>query len=203
MVGLTGGIATGKSTVAAMFMQLGIPIVNADELAREVVQPGTMGLKKIVAKFGDAILLKDGTLDRKKLSTIVFENAEARSKLNAITHPLIAKAGAQRMTSLQNSPAPYILYEAALIVENQSYKLFAALIVVHVQPNIQLTRLLKRDDISERQARARINAQLPLEDKVAVADYVVHNDADLHSTQSQAQNIHNTLVCRFTQEATP
>lgn len=195
-VGLTGGIASGKSTVATLFAEKGIPIVDADALAREVVAPGTAGLAEVVAAFGD-VLLPDGSLDRKKVGAVVFADPEARRKLNAITHPKIAQAGAERLRALADHPAPYVVYEAALIVENGLAKAFAALVVVCVDEDTQLARLMQRDGSSEADARARIASQLPLEKKVALADYVIDNGGAVDETRAQVDAVHAALVARF------
>ncbi|MBX3246838.1 MAG: dephospho-CoA kinase [Myxococcales bacterium] len=196
-VGLTGGIACGKSTVAALFADKGIPVVDADALAREVVAKGSPGLAEIVAAFGEDVLLPDGTLDRKRVGALVFADPEARRKLNAITHPRIAQAGAERLRALADHPAPYALYEAALIVENGLTKAFAALVVVRVDEATQLARLVARDGTSEADARARIASQLPLAKKVEVADYVIDNDGSLEQTRAQVDEVHAALLARL------
>ncbi|HJL04535.1 MAG TPA: dephospho-CoA kinase [Polyangiaceae bacterium LLY-WYZ-15_(1-7)] len=200
-VGLTGGIASGKSTVAALFAGLGIPVVDADQLAREVVAPGTEGLAAIVETFGDAYLAEDGSLDRKKLGALVFDDAGARRKLNAITHPRIAQAAMKRMAELQSHPAPYVLYEAALLVENRIHEAFGALVVVSVDEATQVARLRERDGLSEAEARARLEAQLPLAEKVAVADYVIDNGGTREQTAAQVEAVHAKLVARFGEAA--
>lgn len=198
VVGLTGGIACGKSTVADMFADLGIPVLDADDLAREVVEPGQQGLQMIVDQFGDGVLDESGGLDRKKVGEMVFNDEEARKTLNAIMHPLIGAAGAKHMMAHQDSPAPYLLYEAALLVETRAYEAFSALIVVSAEESIQRLRLIARDGFTAMEANARIESQLPVEQKAAVADYVVTNNGDLDSTRKQVAAIHEQLVARFT-----
>jgi len=200
VVGLTGGIACGKTTVAKMFGDLGIPVIDADDLAREVVEPGTRGLARIVEEFGEEVLDAEGRLDRKRLGEVVFEDGQARAKLNGILHPLIAAAGAQHIASLQDSPAPYILYEAALLVETGSYRAFSALVVVRADETVQRARLLARDGFTREEADARIASQLPLAEKAAVADHVVVNNGDLEATRSQVAAVHEKLASRFRQE---
>jgi len=196
VVGLTGGIASGKSTVAKMLAARGIPIVDADQLAREVVAPGTPGLRAIVDTFGPEYLDGD-SLDRKKLGALVFEDAEARQKLNAITHPRIAQAGMQKIASLQSHTAPYLCYEAALLVENGLHRAFAALVVVAVARETQLARLMARDDCDADAARARIASQMPLEEKVAVATHVVWNDGPREETEARVAEVHAALLESF------
>ncbi len=198
VVGLTGGIACGKSTVASMFADLGVSVIDADDLAREVVEPGTPGLQMIVDEFGKEVLDEAGGLDRKKVGEMVFGDEEARETLNAIMHPLIGAAGAKHIMARQDSPAPYLLYEAALLVETRAYEAFSALIVVSADESLQRLRLIARDGFSAPEANARIESQLPLERKVAVADYVVTNNGDLDSTREQVAAIHEELVARFT-----
>ncbi|MEM7433733.1 MAG: dephospho-CoA kinase [Myxococcota bacterium] len=197
VVGLTGGIACGKTTVASMFGELGIPVIDADDLAREVVEPGTPGLARVVAEFGEQVLDGAGQLDRKRLADVVFDDDDARKRLNAILHPLIGAAGATHIAELQTHPAPYILYEAALLVETGSYKAFGALVVVSADPRVQKERLVKRDGLSDEEADARIASQLPLSEKEAVADYVVANDGVLADTQARVSEVHAALVARF------
>ncbi len=195
-VGLTGGIASGKSTVARTFAALGVPIVDADQVAREVVAKGSEGLREIVAAFGEGMLLADGTLDRKALGARVFSDDEARRQLNAITHPRIAARSMERMTEVAGE-APYVLYEAALLVENGLHHMLAALVVVAASEETQLARMAARDGLDEAAARARIAAQLPLADKVRVADYVIDNDGDRVTTERRVHEVHDALTARF------
>lgn len=197
VVGLTGGIACGKSTVAAQLAELGVPIVDADALAREVVAPGTPGLAAIVERFGSDVLLADGSLDRKKLGERVFSDPDARRALNAITHPRIAAAGMEKLRALADHPAPYRVYEAALLVENGMAKAFAALVVVTVDEATQLARLMARDGSTESEARARIASQLPLAKKVEVADHVIDNSGTPEATRAKVRALHDALVARF------
>lgn len=197
VVGLTGGIACGKSTVASQLAALGVPIVDADALAREVVAPGTAGLAAIVERFGSDVLLADGALDRKKLGELVFSDADARRALNAITHPRIAAAGMEKLRALADHPAPYRIYEAALLVENGMAKAFAALVVVTVDEATQLRRLMARDGSSEAEAGARIASQLPLAKKIEVADHVIDNSGTPEETNARVRALHDTLTARF------
>jgi dephospho-CoA kinase len=201
VVGLTGGIASGKTTVANMFADLGIPIIDADVLAREVVEPGTPGLQAVVEEFGEGVLDAEGRLDRKKVADLVFGDEGARARLNAIMHPRIGAAGAERVHSYDNHPAPYVIYEAALLVETGAYRAFRALVVVSAEESVQRLRLIARDGFTVEEANARIASQLPLEEKVAVADYVVTNNGDFEATKAQVANIHEELTARFSAEA--
>lgn len=192
--GLTGGIACGKSTVARLFESLGARVVDADQLAREVVAPGTPGLAAIVATFGEEMLDEHGALDRKRLGAVVFADPEKRRALEAITHPRIAAAGMQRLMELSSGDAPYLLYEAALLVEGGTHKNFPGLIVVSTSPELQLARLMARDASSEEEAKARIAAQLPLREKEALADHVIFNDGDLNHLRAAVEDVHRRIL---------
>ncbi len=195
-VGLTGGIASGKSTVGRLFGQLGASVVDADEVAREVVERGSEGLGEIVAAFG-GVLAGDGTLDRKKLAAIVFDDPEARKKLERITHPRIFARSMQLMAAAASRGEPLAIYEAALLVENGSYKMMQALVVVAASVENQVLRVAARDGIDEVGARARIAAQVPLEKKIEVADFVIWNDGDLAALEARTREVHAALLARF------
>ena len=193
VVGLTGGIGCGKTTVANLFAQLGISVIDADQLARDVVAKGSVGLGKIVEAFGDEVLGADGALDRQALGDLVFSDDTARDILNSITHPLIALAGVEVIAALQNTDSPFILYEAALLVENCTHKMFGALVVVSTEQNTQVRRVMARNDLTEAQARARIESQLPLADKEAVADFIIRNDGSLEELKHQVSEVFAAL----------
>jgi dephospho-CoA kinase len=201
VVGLTGGIAAGKSTIARCFAALGVPVVDADKLARDAVAKGSPGLREIVAAFGPEVLLPDGTLDRQALGARVFADAALRARLNAITHPRIAELGAAQIAAHAARGAPYVLYEAALIVENGLQRGMFALVVVSVDPVVQLARLVKRDGLSEEQAQARIAAQMPLDKKLEVADFVIDNSGEDQSVLAeQVAEVHAQLGARIQAE---
>jgi dephospho-CoA kinase len=191
--GLTGGIASGKSTVGKLFQKLGAPLVDADLLAREVVAPGSEGLAEIVAEFGEDVLDDEGKLNRKKLGELVFSDQGARQKLNQITHPRIAAAGQRAMAEFRAKGEPVALYEAALIVENNLHKTLDGLIVVSIPRELQIERLQKRDNIDRSAAEARIQSQLDLSEKLKVATHVIDNAGDEQSTAEQVAKIWNEL----------
>jgi dephospho-CoA kinase len=197
VVGLTGGIASGKSTVARLFGALGVPVVDADLVARDVVAPGSEGLRAVLAAFGDGVLGANGALDRQALGAIVFADGDARRKLEAITHPRIAIESGRRLAEGSASAAPYVLYEAALLVENGAYKMFPALIVVTAPEEVQRARIAARDGLDDAQARARIAAQAPVAAKLAVADWVIENVGDLAALETRVAEIHHAIVKRF------
>ena len=197
VVGLTGGIASGKTTVSKMFADLGIPVIDADDLAREVVEPGTPGLAAIVEEFGEDVLDEEGRLDRKRVADLVFGDEEARETLNAIMHPRIGAAGAKYIQGYQDHCAPYVIYEGALLVETGAHKGLSVLVGGSAEESVQRLRLVARDGFTVHEANARIEAQLPLARKVAFADFVVSNNGDLEGTREQVANVHEQLVARF------
>ncbi|MEO7111029.1 MAG: dephospho-CoA kinase [Polyangiaceae bacterium] len=187
--GLTGGIASGKSSVAQQIRAQGIAVVDADALAREVVARGTEGFDAVVSAFGVEMIGPDGELDRKKLGAHVFANPAARKVLNAIVHPRISAMSAERLQSLAAEGRDLVCYEAALLVENGLADAFRPLVVVAVSLPIQVRRLMKRDGISRDDALARINAQLPLAEKVVTADHVIRNDGTINDLNVQTWGV--------------
>jgi dephospho-CoA kinase len=194
VIGLTGGIASGKSSVARVLRELGARVVDADLLARQVVEPGQPAYDDIVRSFGRDVLAPDGEIDRKKLGAIVFADAEQRRRLNAITHPRIAAAGQAEIARHASAGATVVFYEAALLVEAGLHRALAGLVVVSAPPEVQLARLVARDGLSESEARARLAAQLPLADKLAVATHVIDNAGDEASTRAQVVALWQSLA---------
>jgi dephospho-CoA kinase len=188
VLGLTGGIGTGKSTVARMFAARGVPVVDADALAREIVAPGTVGNAEVGAAWPEA-LAPDGAIDRKRLAAIVFADPAARARLEAITHPLIQEASAARLTDLAGEGHPLALYEAALLVESGRWRDFEGLIVVTASPETQIARAVARGGMSREEAEARVKAQLATEEKVRVATYVIENDGTVEGTERQVERV--------------
>ena len=192
VIGLTGGIASGKSAVAAMLRERGAAVVDADELARAVVEPGQPALAEIRARFGDAVLDDAGRLDRKKMAARVFADpdaAAARTALNQITHPRIAIASQDEITKWTERGANVVFYEAALLVENQATSWLDGLIVVSAPAGVQRARVMSRDGLDPDAAQARIDAQLPLAEKVKQATWVIDNGGDLASTRAQLDRV--------------
>jgi dephospho-CoA kinase len=196
LFGLTGGIASGKSTVAAILRRLGAAVINADELSREVVQPGQAAWKEIVETFGSDILQKDQSLDRKKLRTIVFHNPEARKKLEAIIHPRVRSLAEQRMRELAAAGSSIIAYEVPLLFEAQIHLWLRPVILVACDPATQKQRLRQRDQLTDIEAQQHLDAQMALEDKRKLADYVIENTGSLEDLEQQVravlQKIHAT-----------
>lgn len=183
VVGLTGGIATGKSTVARMLRDRGLPVLDADLAAREVVEPGQPTLQALVDALGAEILTPAGTLDRPALRARIAVDPDVRATLDGIIHPAIRANLAERILALTGEGHPVVIVEAALLVETGSYRQYASLVVVTCDPAVQLERLIARDGGSEETARGMLDAQLPLADKEAVADIVIRNDAGLEELE--------------------
>jgi dephospho-CoA kinase len=197
VIGLTGGIASGKSTVAGMLAARGAAIVDADQLARQVVEPGQPALAELVARFGAAILTPDGRLDRKRLAAIAFADPAARADLGRITHPRIGAASAAAIATWADAGANVVFYEAALLVENRAHTTMAGLIVVAAPAEIQHARLVERDRMSPDDARARIAAQAPLADKLAAATWVVENTGDLAALEREVDRVVADIESKF------
>ena len=179
LFGLTGGIASGKSAVASRLRARDVPVVDADALARDAVALGTPGLAAIRKQFGDGVLAPDGALDRKKLAAIVFGDDDKRKALNAIVHPRVAALSLDAAAALRDAGHPLGCYEAALIIENGMADAFRPLVVVAAPEDVQVRRACSRDGSTAEEARARIRAQMPLAEKVLVADYVIENTGTL------------------------
>lgn len=188
-VGLTGGIASGKSTVANILRKRGVTIIDADQLAREVVAPGTPGLSDLVQAFGSSILDASGSLLRAQLAQKIFSSPGNRQLVETITHPRIHALYEQRIAELAAQGHSIVVYEAALIIEKHLERDLDWLIVVAAKFETQLSRLMQRDAICEEQARARLNAQAPLLDKLAAADYVIFTDGTLAETELRTHEV--------------
>jgi len=197
VIGLTGGIASGKSTVARLLKERGAAIVDADLIARQVVEPGQPALAELIARFGSSILAPDGTLDRKRLGAIAFSDPAARADLNKITHPRITAASASAIASWADAGAGVVFYEAALLVENGSHRALPALIVVSASPEVQLARVVSRDGLSREDAEKRLASQLPLEDKRKAATWVIENDTDEVALAREVDRVVGEIEARF------
>lgn len=194
VVGVTGGIATGKSAVVEQFRQLGAAVISADELAREIVRPGEEALAQLVARFGQDILQADGTLDRKALAEIIFADPAARQDLNQITHPAIARLAAARIASLQRQGEALVIYEAPLLFEAGAESRVDRVLVVTAPAEVQRRRLMARDGLDDQAAQARITAQMPLADKVRRADFVVENAGSIDELATQVRELYGRLL---------
>lgn len=197
VVGLTGGIASGKSSVSRVLADLGVGLVDADRVAREVVEPGTPALLEIEAAFGREVLTSDGRLDREQLASRVFQDPDARTRLQAITHPRIAQRSAEQIAALLATSAPYVVYDAPLLVEVGAHRGLDALIVVAAGEDQQVARAMARDGMALEEAMRRIAAQLPLRDKIAAADYVIQNVTTLDALREATVVVHHQILARF------
>jgi len=193
-VGLTGSIGVGKSFVAGVLRELGCHVVDADHTAREVVMPGAPGLATVVETFGSEVLRDDGTLDRPKLGAIVFPDQKKRELLNSILHPYIIARQDELLREWEKEDPPGIgVVDAALMIESGGYKRFDKLIVVHCRPEVQLERLLKRDGLSEAEARQRIAAQMSQEEKCKFADYLIDTSEGFEATRARTAQVFSQL----------
>jgi dephospho-CoA kinase len=194
LVGLTGGIACGKSAVSNQLRDRGALIIDADQIAREVLAPNSEGLARVVARWGDEILDTEGALDRTRLGALVFGKPEERRELEAITHPLIATLSAQRISEAIAQEPPLVVYDAALLIEAGRADQFRPLVVVTTTSVIQRDRLMARDGLTLEDAQARVDAQLPIAHKEQLADHLITNDGDWSALERQVDVLWSTLV---------
>ena len=190
LLGVTGGIASGKSVVARMLEEKGAPIIDFDVLAREVVEPEKPAWKQIVAYFGEEVLQEDRTLDRKKLSGIVFSDLEKKKKLESFTHPQIGFAFVQRLGEItERDPDAVVQVVVPLLLEVNMQHLFHKILVVYAPRRVQIERLMQRDGISRQEAETIVASQLPIDEKPGHADFVIHNEGDLERTKEQVDKL--------------
>jgi len=193
-VGLTGSIAVGKSFVVDVFRELGCYVLDADKTAREVVEPGTSGLKRIVEAFGEKVLLSDGKLNRSKLGGIVFQDETKRQLLNSIVHPLVIERQNEWIEAWEKAdPDGIAIVDAALMIESGSYKRFDKLVVVWCRPEVQLERLVSRDGLSADEAARRIAAQMPQDEKRSYADLSIDTSEGFAEARRQTTEIFEQL----------
>jgi dephospho-CoA kinase len=188
VIGLTGGIASGKSTVSAMFRELGATVLDADAVAREVVEPGTPALEEIQWRF-PGVVDDSGRLDRAALAGRVFGNAAERAALEAITHPRIQAEVARRTEALARAGLPVLLVDAALLIENGIHRRLDGVVLVWVPEAVQRARLAARDGLTPAEVQARLAAQLPLEQKRSLATWEVDNSGTRENTRAQVERI--------------
>jgi len=190
VVGLTGNIGSGKSSVARMLQEMGAAVIDTDRVARDVVAPGTPGLQKTVACFGRQVLNNDGTLNRPLMAQIVFNDPAALARLNAIIHPEIRSRIAAAIADYKKSGStPLLIIEAPLLIETDMHKMVDRVWLVTVDPRIQVQRIIERDHTTAEQARKRISAQMPQEDKIPYADRIIDNSGSLEKTLQQVRQI--------------
>lgn len=189
VIGLTGSIASGKSTVSLMFDDFGIPVIDADKLAREAVKPGQPALAEIASIFGEDMLFEDGSLDRKKLGQIVFSDEEKRKQLNSIVHPEVRRLMLKQRDAYIAQGERAVVLDIPLLFESGLESYVEKIIVVYVDRETQLRRLMERDGYSEREADTRINVQMPVKDKAALADAVINNNGSKREAYEQLQGV--------------
>ena len=193
LAGLTGGIATGKSTVSAMFRELGASVVCADEVAHAVSAPGSAAYLGIVQRFGCAVLNADTTIDRDRLGQIVFSDEAARADLNAITHPAVFE---ELFRQAEAAPGPVVLLDVPLLIETGLDRGLAEVVLVYAAPAVQLERLMQRNALSHEAASARIASQLPIDEKRERASVIIENGGDLTATRAQVEKAYAYLLAR-------
>jgi dephospho-CoA kinase len=193
VVGLTGGIASGKTTVSRMFSEAGIPVICADELARKAVEPGSPALEEIRRAFGADVIDEDGGLDRARMADLVFNNPELRRKLESIIHPRVEQEKNTLLMELEKLGHKIAIVDVPLLYETGWDKRFKLVIVVYVPRETQIARLIGRDGMSEAEALARIAAQMDIEEKKRRSDKIVDNSGDLTSTLNQIHGIIRAL----------
>jgi dephospho-CoA kinase len=192
VIGLTGGIASGKSTVSGMLRQLGVDVIDADAISRDVVEPGTPGLAEVARRF-PGVLGPDGRLDRAKLGARIFFDPQERAALNAILHPLIQEEFRRRAAELEQQGKPLVVYDAALLIENGLHRKMDAVVVVNAPEDVQRRRLMERNGLTREEADARVASQMPLREKIPLATWVVDNGGTLEATRAQVERIRKEL----------
>ena len=197
--GLTGGIGSGKSTVAELLEEYGVPVVSADELSRVVVAPGSEGLRLVVEKFGPEILGDDGGLDRRKMASVVFRDPERRRELEAILHPRIRDRFEQVLDALEKAGHEVAVYEVPLLFERNLQGEMKAVILVTAPMDVRVARVRARDDVTETEVRARIAAQMDEDQKRRRADYIIENNGSLDDVRREVE----FLMARFLRISTP
>ena len=193
-VGLTGSIAVGKSYVSGVLAELGCRVVDADVLARQVVEPGAEGLRRIVEAFGGWVLRPDGTLDRAAVSAVIFKDEAKRELINSLLHPLIIAEQDEQLRRWElEDPRGVGVVDAALLIESGGHARFDRVVVVHCRPEVQLERLMRRNDLSREEAAARVAAQMPQEEKLRYADFRVDTSGSYEETRRQTEEVYAEL----------
>jgi dephospho-CoA kinase len=192
LIGLTGGVGSGKSTVAQMFRELGAAIVDADEATHAVYEPGTAGFDEIVAEFGPGYV-RDGRIDRTRLGDLVFHDAAARQRLNAIVHPRVRDWMADRTAEAVEHGAEVVMQDVPLLFENGLQGLYSSTVLVYARPETQLARLVELRGFAPERAQSMLAAQMPIDDKRLVADYVIENEGAVDLTRRQVEDVWASL----------
>jgi len=194
VIGLTGGVASGKTTVSEVLREEGAILIDADQIARELVQPQTPAWQELVRVFGNEILDRDGSIHRQKLASLIFSNPRRRSLLNRILHPRIKEEISRRLKGIQQKdPEAIVVIDAPLLIETGGHREMDKVIVVVSTETQQIERLRRRNQLSEEQARAMLSSQMSLEEKTTVADYVICNEGSPEETRQKAKNVFKEL----------
>lgn len=188
-IGLTGGIASGKSTASDFIRQQGIPVVDADEIARQVVRPGTAGLALVLSQFGPSVADSTGQLDRKKLGQLIFSDKEKRAQLEKILHPLIQQEVAIQRHNLEKKGLPFAFYDIPLLFEKKMQNAFDLIVVVSTTKELQMQRMKNRDGLLDSEIETRLRAQIPLSEKESQADFVIQNQGKKQEIEIQIKSL--------------
>ncbi len=194
LIGLTGGIASGKTLVSDAFKELGVPVIDADIIAREVVAKGSTGLTQLVEHFGDGILNDKQELDRAQLRQIIFSDPEHRKTVDGLLHPLIRKRSDEKIKQAAQQEHPYAIYAVPLLIETNQQDRFDRILVVDVPTETQVTRLMKRDGGSKEKAESILNAQATREERLSVADDVIDNNGSIDDTVKRVKELHEQYL---------
>lgn len=192
LLGLTGGIASGKSTVSGFLRELGAAVLDADEIAREVVEPGTPALEDIARRF-PGVLGPDGRLDRTRLGERIFQSSQERTALNAIVHPRIQQAVLEKTQALAEQGVSLVIYDAPLLIENRLHEALDGVILVEIPPELQIARLMARNALTRAQAEERLAAQMPLAEKRRHATWIIDNSGDVAKTREQVEALWRSI----------
>lgn len=198
-VGLTGGIACGKSLVSSIFQALGAAVIDADKVYHELIAPGEPLFQKLITNFGEGILGSDGTISRSRLASIIYSDEEKRSTLNKLAHPAVIKERKKRSKAVvkqwkkEGREQGLVITEAALLIEAGTYKKFDQLVVVSCSPELQIQRLMERDGIDENTAGQKIASQMPVSEKESFADHIIMNDGTTRELIRKVEEVHYTL----------
>jgi dephospho-CoA kinase len=193
VIGLTGGIACGKSSAGVILRKLGVKVIDADEIAHRIYLPGTSGFAKVIGEFGPDILDTNGQINRKRLGEIVFQSPEARFKLEGITHPIIIQEVNALIDAAKTENCPLLVVEVPLLFEAGLEEMFDYIWVISAHPDVQLKRLMKRNHLTPEEAAARLAAQLPLSDKEGKADVIVYNNSELYHLEDEIKRLLETV----------
>lgn len=197
ILGLTGGIATGKSTVSSMLRERGAVIIDADQVSREVVEPGSVGLDLIRKRFGDQMIDQEGKLNRTALGLLIFHDEQARKELNQLLHPLIIEQMQSHTKQIQlDKPNAIIIWDVPLLIEESLTRFVEKVIVVYIPEELQLIRLMERNHLTKEEAQARMDSQLSIEEKKHFANYLIDNSGSIHNTERQVDHLWNCLTLK-------